>query len=369
MNSVLLILFLGLTIVYSVINLFGNDFTTILQHSKPIKADRILESKDNESTISSEPLPSNDEIFVSFGGNADPYFIDALPIVAMAWIQLGVRPLVCLVGSKEDYQSNELKPIIEYLEKLNVTVTYLPGNYTLKTASLSQHCRLYAATSNLVSLDSVVIVSDIDYIPFHLNEHWVEDVDLFIYNSLCCGETEMFEHKFPHYPISTIALRKRGWLELLELSHATYENGTSIEGDLLAFFDKDMLDEHYFRLQLFRELQGHPFWYSDQKLTSFRIFDWKRRTKRVIRTGEYNGNKERIDRDNWPSDQILDTINLYDFNDAHLLRPISANWYRLQAFFKKLFKPDLYQIAESYGLKMNALSRTYIRMREPSPIV
>ncbi|CAJ0947237.1 unnamed protein product, partial [Mesorhabditis belari] len=284
---------------------------------------------------------------------ADNYYLGSLPLAAMAWIRLGVQPMVCLVGDPKEYESNLTRPSIEILKKLNTTITFLQGKITLKKATIAQHCRLYAANSQLpLQPEDVIIISDSDYIPIHKERHWADGVDLMLYNSQCCGYENHRGSHFPHLTVLTMGMTVATFREVLGTSKARYENATSIEGDLLNSFGKEGFEEAYNQARDLEQLHKHRMWYSDQILISYRINQWKRNKPGVSRTGEWSLVGARLDRMSWPRPEEVEKINVSTYGDMHLMRPAMKKWLDIRPVFKNLFSPEFYKMADDYGVKL-----------------
>ncbi|CAJ0560514.1 unnamed protein product, partial [Mesorhabditis spiculigera] len=142
---------------------------------------------------------------------------------------------------------------------------------------MAQHCRIYAALSPMISENDTVVLSDSDYLPFHLEQHWDDGVDLFLYNPLCCG----------HEKIVSV-LR-----EILAPCNVKYEDVVSMELDIYKNFAKDIKEASY------QNANGQD---------------------RAIRIGEWNRVGNRLDR--MKILQLDAKANISEeYVDAHIFRP------------------------------------------------
>ncbi|CAJ0558028.1 unnamed protein product, partial [Mesorhabditis spiculigera] len=169
---------------------------------------------------------------------------------------------------------------------------------------MAQHCRIYAALSPMISENDTVVLSDSDYLPFHLEQHWDDGVDLFLYNPLCCG----------HEKIVSV-LR-----EILAPCNVKYEDVVSMELDIYKNFAKDIKEASYQNANGLTTLHRNRMWSSDQTLMSYRLYTWKKNQDRAIRIGEWNRVGNRLDR--MKILQLDAKANISEeYVDAHIFRP------------------------------------------------
>ncbi|CAJ0933829.1 unnamed protein product, partial [Mesorhabditis belari] len=258
----------------------------------------------SRQVISSEypALLREKKIFVSLSSTLDLQYLSLIPLSVLAWRQLGVESLLCLVGKDENFLKN-VKTVLEHVLTKNVTITLIK-DFTLPSTTIAQMCRVFAATSESLNLhdDSIVITSDIDYIPFHLENHWREGFELFFYNSNCCQSVEFKEISLKMYPISTIAMKRSIWGKVLPYSEKVYNDPSKMEKYLYSIFGEEAFMNEDYRKGILAQLQ--PQWLFDQILISYKIKEFLERGESP-RSGHEVVVKKRIDRAFWPSPDEL----------------------------------------------------------------
>ncbi|CAJ0947131.1 unnamed protein product, partial [Mesorhabditis belari] len=259
----------------------------------------------------SKSFDSASNIYVSLGSNANSDVMDALPLVVMSWLKLGIKSLLCLIGTEDVYKADKkLSLILSYLRKFDVTITFIPGPFVLNEITLAQ---------------------------------------IFTYNTLCCGFVTVKNSKVQHYPVTTIGMRVKTWKEILVYSKARYEDALSIEQALNKTLDSKYFDEKYFNLTKGKGIKHTNAWYADQAYISYHIFVWHKRKYDQIKMGSWAQIRIRIDRWKWPRKDQLEKLRIEMFNDAHLIRPLMPKWDDVRPLFVKIFSEDYMKIADEYA--------------------
>lgn len=202
-------------------------------------------------------------------------YLFTLPIVVLAWRRINVDSLVLLIGTKEQYESDErLKCVLDRLKSLNVRLFFLHST-KVDTFTLAQVGRLFAAALQGLNLSesTILITADADMISFNLSNH-VPDLNagkrVFLFNSACCGfmKREGDTDTYRHIPINTIAMTVKIWREVMAIAPNWLKSGDQIAGRLYAEFGKALVTSDGGR--------GSKKWCMDQNLISSLFHKWIR---------------------------------------------------------------------------------------------
>uniref|UniRef100_A0A914C6J1 Nucleotide-diphospho-sugar transferase domain-containing protein n=1 Tax=Acrobeloides nanus TaxID=290746 RepID=A0A914C6J1_9BILA len=184
--------------------------------------DKICKSRPVEMSMENESNSFKYYAVLATDQNMDYLFL--LPITALTWKRIGIRSMVFLAGSYEDYaRYADKRYIVETLMQIGAHITYVDSK-KLSWTTIAQTSRLYAAgfpiADTLDPDNTILITADADMFTFNLKPHlpdFSRGQKIRTYPPDCCPPipTPKGDRKIKHYAINTIAMSVGTWREVM----------------------------------------------------------------------------------------------------------------------------------------------------------
>ena len=164
---------------------------------------------------------------ISSDRNLDYVFF--IPITSRFWVLRGYRPLVFLVGDAAEWIADpRLRLALERTRETGAEIYFVPEIEGVRTSTVAQVSRIFAAAAPGVADDDYIIVGDADMLPLG---PWVgggrnPGKGLQIWYSNAYDQSE-----YPHWPMCYVGAEARVWREVVGcLAHEEREAGARPEG-------------------------------------------------------------------------------------------------------------------------------------------
>lgn len=258
-----------------------------------------------------------------------------LPVACLAWARRGYRPLVLLAGEPgEWFGASHLALAVKRAREVGAEVYWVGRHKGVRSSTVAQCARFFAAAAPGVEVDDVLVTSDVDMIPIG---PWVgsgiddsDRVHLYYANAYEGSD-------YVHFPMCYLAAKASVWWSLVCMRHST--NDASEIRSALAVMLMDVPDD------------SDGAWNWDERWFGKRIEERLdesgeesiRRVDRTFVEGEW-----RVDRSDWTNAmaQVKERGSLAGVADAHLPKPCfmtdwdsvaPERWSSVRPLFEMLF--------------------------------
>ena len=281
-----------------------------------------------------------------------------LPMVCLSWRRIGFEPIVLIVNSSLSSSSNNPQAdlTIHYLNLFKIRIIFIESlNEYEKIVSML--VRIFAGLILNLSDNDILITSDSDLYP--VNRKYYEIINnnnnnnnnnesIYVWNAFCCGYFKHDNENYRMYPISSIAMSKLKWRQVMQLNN---ETNNELNGDFILKKIAQTFNVTIFIKKNNQIIKGDQVWYLDQTWISINIKKYlKKNSKNLIRM-PYTG--LRLDRamskHKWKKALAL---NFHSITDCHSFQDkIFKNWKLLNFLFLKLFNSNTNLLIRDYYLK------------------
>jgi hypothetical protein len=276
-----------------------------------------------------------------------------LPMVCLSWRRIGFEPIVLIVNSSSSSSSSNPQAdlTIHYLNLFKIRIIFIQSlNEYEKIVSML--VRIFAGLILNLSNNDILITSDSDLYP--VNRKYYEIINnnnnesIYVWNAFCCGYFKHDNENYRMYPISSIAMSKLRWRQVMQLNN---ETNNELNGDFILKKIAQTFNGTIFIRKNNQISKGDQVWYLDQTWISINIKKYfKKKSENLIRM-PYTG--LRLDRamskHKWKKALAS---NFHSITDCHSFQDkIFKNWKLLNSLFLKLFNSNTNLLIKDYYLK------------------
>ncbi|CAD5216324.1 unnamed protein product [Bursaphelenchus okinawaensis] len=267
---------------------------------------------------------------------------DQLEVLIQYWANNKVNAIILLCGTREEYVNDKAAfEIIKELQKYDTHIVYVQ-NKILNSNNFAQTLRNFATATDFVqnnlSNDSILITSDVDFYPFHVQNHLPDlrkGKEILFHDYNCCGSQQWKDLDYRQYIMITIAMTVRVWKEIMDIRVQDTLTTEYVEEKTNATFDYELsnyLNDTWW------------IWFLDQRLFGLRFYRECEKNKTLNDLVSTVTRTERLDKSVWDKydPKMLENLNLNNYDAAHTNPAILEDkWWRLNLpFYKRMYPPD-----------------------------
>ena len=270
--------------------------------------------------------------------NALNYAFD-LPLTVLAWKRIGYESIVLLVGSIQQWESNEVfNQVLSYLRQKASIVIFLEAE-PQNAVMLSQVSRLFVSSfipesSNLGVDDVHLVTTDADLWPLQKEYYDLPtNKSILSTNSDCCGTFKHNDQAYKMLPMANIGMNVKTWLNVTK---RFMFSPISVD-EVLDYFSRE-----------FGSLAREPVvkgendgWYMDQRMVSILISKWVEKSgDSGVHYVPRNTGLDRIDRSSWKVTSLQGKL------DAHILENIYElkQWTRMIPLLERMYGKESHEL-------------------------